>query len=161
MRHDDRGLPGWLELVPASAASGPAGIVVSGRACRTRRGLFTEWARALDFPAYFGHNWDAFADSLTDRAWPELADPGAEPAELEPLVITVEDAERLLAEEPPARLATLLEILDDVATGRNLGRPDLLASPPRLRLALRYRADHELDLLRRLHASWPPAPPPA
>lgn len=149
MRHDDRALPAWLELIPASAASGPAGIVVSGTASRTRRGLFAEWARALDFPDYFGHNWDAFADSLTDRAWPEpdltLAD--------EPLTITVEDAEQLLADEPPARFTTFLEILDDVATGRNLGRPDPLPGLPRLRVALRYRPEHELDLRRRLHTT--------
>jgi RNAse (barnase) inhibitor barstar len=36
---------------------------------RTRESLFDEVAAALQFPEYFGENWYAFADCLSDMAW--------------------------------------------------------------------------------------------
>lgn len=33
--------------------------------------FLSEAAAALTFPDYFGHNWDAFADCLTDMSWIE------------------------------------------------------------------------------------------
>ncbi|MFT3925435.1 MAG: barstar family protein [Myxococcales bacterium] len=35
----------------------------------TREQLFQAYARALRFPAYFGRNWDAFVDCLSDLSW--------------------------------------------------------------------------------------------
>jgi len=37
----------------------------------TRPGLFTGFAAALRFPEWFGANWDALADCLTDLSWLE------------------------------------------------------------------------------------------
>ena len=34
-----------------------------------RADLFEAMARALDFPAWFGGNWDALEDSLSDLSW--------------------------------------------------------------------------------------------
>ncbi|WP_326561340.1 barstar family protein [Micromonospora sp. NBC_01796] len=97
----DPHLPPWLSLstepaVPSSAS------VVSGAASRTRDGLFTEWAAALDFPPYFGRNWDALLDALRDLA------------EARPYPLVVTDAAELLADEPPAQLATLLAVIGSV-----------------------------------------------
>jgi RNAse (barnase) inhibitor barstar len=39
-----------------------------GRA-RTKDELLQAFAAALDFPATFGHNWDALADALQDFSW--------------------------------------------------------------------------------------------
>jgi hypothetical protein len=111
----DRQLPPWLDVstggVPADAT------VVNGDACRTRMGLFAEWARALRLPEHFGHNWDAFADSLRDQL----------PDEAAPVV--VENAQHLLAEEAPHQLATLLTVLGDIADGRPALRVVLVAPP--------------------------------
>jgi RNAse (barnase) inhibitor barstar len=35
----------------------------------TRDQLFNEYVRGLRFPDYFGGNWDAFIDCLSDLAW--------------------------------------------------------------------------------------------
>jgi RNAse (barnase) inhibitor barstar len=35
----------------------------------TKRRLLSVLARELAFPAYFGANWDALADCLTDLSW--------------------------------------------------------------------------------------------
>ncbi|MEU9888128.1 barstar family protein [Sphaerisporangium sp. NPDC051017] len=103
-----RPLPHWLTVstAPAPAAGDPGrghGDVVDGRACRTRAAFFEEAARALRLPGYFGRNWDALADSFRD-----LTTAGK-------VALVIDHAEDLLADEPPAQLATLLDILAESA----------------------------------------------
>ena len=86
-------LPPWL-----SVTSDPALAVVDGHACRTRAAFFREAARALEFPAYFGHNWDAFLDCLRDLDRPALI---------------VVHADELLVDEDPRQFAILFEILSE------------------------------------------------
>jgi hypothetical protein len=43
--------------------------VLDGNKAATRPGFFQELARALRFPDYFGCNWDAVYDCLTDLNW--------------------------------------------------------------------------------------------
>ncbi|MFF7587183.1 barstar family protein [Kitasatospora purpeofusca] len=124
--------------------------LVRGANCRTRAALFAEWARALSFPGYFGHNWDAFEECLADALLPPGTDaneatgatgaPGAAGATAPPrLLVLLTDADALLADEPPAQLALLLSILDAVgdrpAPGRAAAdralRVLFVADPPR------------------------------
>jgi RNAse (barnase) inhibitor barstar len=49
--------PGWAVAILDGAEAG------------TRAGFFTAIARELRFPDYFGHNWDAVYDCLTDFNW--------------------------------------------------------------------------------------------
>ena len=69
----------WAYLLTGDSASGQVftllqrrGAVIRrirGHHCETKQALLAEWARAFNFPEYFGHNWDAFNDCLTDLDW--------------------------------------------------------------------------------------------
>jgi RNAse (barnase) inhibitor barstar len=43
--------------------------ILDGTRAGSRTGFFQEISHALSFPAYFGHNWDAVYDCLTDFNW--------------------------------------------------------------------------------------------
>ena len=71
--------PPWASLLKLAAEQQaeslvrpPSGFVlkvIKGRACATPASLFAEFARALEFPDYFGHNWDALEECLADLEW--------------------------------------------------------------------------------------------
>ncbi len=63
--------------------------VVDGSDCKNRSDLFIEFYRLFEFPAYFGRNWDALDECITDLEWM----PG------EGYVLVVKNADRLLSEE--------------------------------------------------------------
>lgn len=107
----------WLRVT-----SDPPPAVVDGRACRTRAAFFDEVARALDFPPYFGRNWDALVDCLRDVG---------------PVALVVAHAEGLLAAEPGAHLATLLDIMATAAADDGLTLT--LCAGPGQETALRQR----------------------
>ncbi|MEV0308672.1 RNAse (barnase) inhibitor barstar [Nonomuraea fuscirosea] len=90
-----RPLPPWLTV-----STGPAPMVVDGRACATRAAFFAEVARALRLPGYFGRNWDALTDALRD---------------LGAVALVVEHAEDLLTGEPPEQFGALLAVFGDAA----------------------------------------------
>ena len=75
---------------------------LNGTKCRTAAGLFAEFARALHFPDYFGHNWDALEECLADLEW--LPAKG--------YVLLLSDAEQILREDEDG-YATFLEVLSD------------------------------------------------
>ncbi|MEU4365776.1 barstar family protein [Micromonospora chersina] len=118
--------PAWLVL-DAGAEPEPAGVPVAAAAARTRAGLYEALARAVPLPAWFGRNWDALADVLADRL-----DAG-------PLTLVVRDAADLLADEPPAQLGTLLDVLGGVAAGGHRPLRVVLRDHPDRLPALRER----------------------
>jgi hypothetical protein len=98
---------------------------VRGSRCRTANGLFDELAAALQFPAYFGGNWNAVHDMLSDLSWL--------PAEAYLLVI--EDADEVLADEADEVLAAGLGVLATSAES---------AAPVPFRFVLRSAPDGRL-----------------
>lgn len=44
-------------------------FTIDGNLCSTVEELFTEFAKILQFPKYFGYNWSAFEDCLFDMEW--------------------------------------------------------------------------------------------
>ena len=72
--------------------------------CSDKAEFLVRIAAALGFPAWFGHNWDAFFDCLTDLSWrPALG-----------YVLILEHAAELQATEPGV-FDTSLAILGDAA----------------------------------------------
>lgn len=124
-----RTLPGYLQtpkapwssllVVPAGTKAtalvkAPVGFalrVINGKKCSTPAGLFTEFARALGFPDYFGHNWDAMEECLADLEWL--------PAKGYVLLIT--DAHAVLPGDED-EYETVLEILSDAGEAWSKGQ---------------------------------------
>jgi len=112
--------PPWITLCalgperhPESLVSPPAGFAVrliDGRRCATKRDLFCEFARAMEFPSYFGQNWDAFEELLADLSWLPAAG----------YIILVTDAEHVLVRDD-RDYATFLDVLE--TAGREWAAP--------------------------------------
>lgn len=57
------------ELDTAVTAAGWHGVVLSGRNVLDKAELLTAVGEALQFPSYYGHNWDALEEMLRDLSW--------------------------------------------------------------------------------------------
>jgi hypothetical protein len=92
----------------------PAGFalhILQGKQCRTPAGVFSEFARALEFPDYFGHNWDALEECLADLEW--LPAKG--------YTVLIADAQSVMPEDEEG-YETLLEILNDAGEAWSKGQ---------------------------------------
>ena len=76
--------------------------IVRDRKSESRSGLFDEFAAALQFPLYFGENWDAFEECISEL---ESLPHGVG------IVIVVTEPDRVLCAEPEAmqQLVAVLE----------------------------------------------------
>ncbi len=114
-RTDLEELPGWAHLLVLSdsdlddlaaeiqGTKGKTARIIRGARCQTRERLFQELAAALQFPHYFGENWDAVEECLGDLEWLDETQ----------LTLLITHADRLLAHHE-ADLATFLSILQSV-----------------------------------------------
>lgn len=111
----------WTSLLVVKAGQRPESLmrlptgfalkVIKGAKCQTIAGLLTECARALDFPDYFGHNWDALEECLADLEW--LPAKG--------YVLLVTDAGCVLPDDDE-EYETFLEILRDAGEAWGSGQ---------------------------------------
>lgn len=85
---------------------------VRGHKCATVDDLFDEFAAALQFPYYFGHNWGAFDECMADPDWLPL---------IGGLVVIVRDAPELLSAEQPRELGVFVKVVHKAA--HELGEP--------------------------------------
>jgi hypothetical protein len=104
--------PPWVHLVVLDAGEKPAPLAVppeftvrtiDGRRGSTKRGLLSEIARAFEFPADSGRNWDALEELLADLEWL--------PAKGYLLILT--HADQLLKDDP-ADYETFIDIAKGV-----------------------------------------------
>lgn len=69
---DNRVCRAPADITALRSAAQDAGLRWTGidlRRARGKRALLNAFARALEFPAGFGGNWDALADCLQDLSW--------------------------------------------------------------------------------------------
>jgi RNAse (barnase) inhibitor barstar len=121
--------PPWVSLLVVkpgervdSLLSLPKGFVLkvlNGDKCASAAGLFAEFARVLDFPDYFGHNWDAFEECLADLEW--LPARG--------YVLLLSQAEQVLREDEDG-YETFLEVLSDAGEAWGSGQAGMGSQPP-------------------------------
>ena len=74
---------------------------LQGPRMRTRQSMFAEFAAALQFPYYFGANWDALDECLSDMAWMPAVGYG----------IVISQADEVLRGATPEEMSTLVSIL--------------------------------------------------
>lgn len=99
----------------------PPGFVlksIKGTKCKTPAALFAEFAKVMELPEYFGHNWDALEECLADLEWM--------PAKGYVLLLT--DAEQILPEDEE-EYATLLEVLSDAGEAWGSGQAGMGERP--------------------------------
>lgn len=80
----------------------------------TKTALLGEYARGLNFPGYFRHNWDAFEECLRDLSWVSEA-----------RVVIYHDALPLAGAAHHADLRIYLQILSQVARERSPQAPEV------------------------------------
>ena len=133
------------EPLPDLEAALPGFVIrrIDGKRCRTKEALLAEFARALDFPDYFGGNWDALEECLGDLEWLPAAG----------YVVIVGDADLVLPGQDE-EFETLVSILQEA--GRAWATPQSGAGPPRPFHVLftvtpsqeKSRADWKMSVLR-------------
>ena len=79
-------------------------VRVDLKGANDKQHLLDATAKALNFPEWFGGNWDAFEDCLTDLSW--IKAPG---------YVLLLDHCAELAKHAPRELATAIEVFESVA----------------------------------------------
>ena len=87
-------------------------IAIDGAMVWSEEDLFAHFAREFSFPAYFGWNWDAFHDCLTEMRWPDDTD----------LVVAIEHSDLLWGRCPDALARLIAAWLDTATWWRREGR---------------------------------------
>jgi hypothetical protein len=94
--------PNGLFSLSAADAPGQA-IRLSGASLTDKQAMLVALAAALDFPDWFGHNWDALEECLTDLSW------------WDDEVVLLIDEVAIPETQAPEDWAILLDILDSAA----------------------------------------------
>jgi RNAse (barnase) inhibitor barstar len=96
--------PDAAALDAAAERAGLARWTVDLARVRTKEALLAALAERLEFPEWFGDNWDALNDVLAERAWEQSKG----------VMLTLEHCGEL-AHADPETFETALEVLDSVA----------------------------------------------
>lgn len=93
-----------VELCAAAEETGWECVKLDGQHITNKSALLTVVAQAFQFPDYFGRNWDALNDMLTDLSWLPAAG-----------YVIVWDQAHELQNSSPQDWSTAVEIFQDMA----------------------------------------------
>lgn len=111
--------------------------VVRGRKATTTAAFFDEASAALQFPYYFGENWDAFYDCLSDLSW----------LRAEAVVLFFADAVHLLEKAAAAEVQRFVTVLNE--TVRDWNEPDPPQAPRPFHVVFHAIPEDEAALQKR------------
>jgi RNAse (barnase) inhibitor barstar len=117
---------------------------IRGCKARTTAALFDEFAAALQFPCYFGDNWDALDECLTDLEWLPAGS----------YVFLITNSTHLLEADAPDHLDKLLHLLE--RAGQDWSKPAGGSSPRPARgfhILFQCTPQEEPSLHAQLHAA--------
>jgi Barstar (barnase inhibitor) len=100
-------------IVQAIERHGWRCFYLDGRQIEDKAAFLAASAQAMRFPSYFGHNWDALDECLTDLSW----------APASGYVLLYDDAARFEAAHPTEWATARAILADAVAHWRALGTP--------------------------------------
>jgi RNAse (barnase) inhibitor barstar len=120
----------WLWAIANDSKHTVAARLIRGRKAATSAQFFDEAAAALQFPPYFGENWDALHDCLADLSW--LGADG--------VVICLADADQLLT-KAPGELKRLADVLQSAA--KEMNQPEKPKSPRPFHVVVQTAPAHE------------------
>jgi RNAse (barnase) inhibitor barstar len=129
----------------ARADAGQAVVrFLRGQKMQTAPELFDEFAAALQFPYYFGENWNALWECLSDLEWlPEG-----------PCILLILDGKQLLAREVEESLAVFLDFLTVVTEEwTTTGKGPLEPAPRSFHVVFQCVPDDEVRFVSRMHAA--------
>jgi len=92
------------DLEKAAKTAGYAYFHIEGQKLTTKEQFLNHAALATHCPEYFGDNWDAFEDCLTDLSWVDAEG-----------YLIVYDHTDVFAEHAPQHFDTLIEVLKESA----------------------------------------------
>jgi RNAse (barnase) inhibitor barstar len=128
------------------ARSSMGAYVLRGINMSDREAMFNEFAGCLQFPHYFGRNWNAFIDCMRDLEW----------LPFKGFVIAVSDAHQLLVAGEPDEFKLLVRVLAECSEG--MSRSDEFREARSLHLVLHALPRHASELTKRLAAIDPNLP---
>ena len=129
--------PNRLRYTPFRIGVGQEIVTLDGSGVSDKDSFLRAAARALKFPSYFGKNWDAFEECLSDLEW--LPAGG--------LILFITQSDRLL-EESPDDLRTFGDVLRSAAGEWKKSHPRAPHS-----IVLHVQTDGEGEARQRLAAA--------
>jgi RNAse (barnase) inhibitor barstar len=138
VRADAPQVPAFYSALRAAKA---AVYELRGIEMRSQSTLFDEFQVALEFPDYFGHNWDALSECITDMGWAQV---GAG------IVLVIDDCDVVLSQGSATDLDRLVRLLSRASSewGQEIAEGEWWDRPPVAFHVLLACDDSKVEIVR-------------